>query len=137
MRTLLTRWIVTSFAILMVPHLIHGIAVESLGAALACAAVLSILNLVVRPVLVFLTFPFTLLSLGLFLLVINALLFYWAGALVAGVHVSSFGTAFLAALIVSIVSWILNAGSGRGQRNIVVHRWERKPPSRRRVVDLN
>ncbi len=104
---ILMRWLITSFIILMIPHLISGIQIESFGAALAVAAILGALNFLVRPVLVVLTFPITILSLGFFLLIINGLLFYWAGSLVDGVYVDSFFSAFLAALIVSIVSWVL------------------------------
>lgn len=102
----LFQWLVVSLTILMIPNVLSGIQVDSFGAALAAAAVLGVLNALVRPVLVVLTFPLTLLTLGLFLVVINALMFRWAGAIVSGVHVDGFLSAILASLIVSLVSWL-------------------------------
>lgn len=102
------RWLVTSLTIFMLPSLLSGVRVESLGAALAAAALIGILNVLVKPILILLTLPLTLISLGLFLLVINAVVFQMAGALVGGFTVDSFLTAFLAALVVSFVCWLTN-----------------------------
>ncbi len=77
--------------------------------ALFAAAVLGILNALVRPLLILLTLPLTIVTLGFFILVINALLFQLASALVPGLHVASFWSAVFASVIVSIVSWILNS----------------------------
>ena len=135
MTNLLTRWLVMALTILMIPHLVGGVSVDGFGAALACAALLTLFNFIVKPVLLLLTFPFLLLSLGLFLFVINAVLFYWAGSLVEGIYVASFGSAFFAALILSLVSWTLQLRQPRSR--VKFQRLETKQTSDRRMVDLN
>ncbi len=115
MAGILIRWLLTTVAILIVPHLISGVRVDSLGTALWAAAILGILNALIRPVLFLLTLPLTILTLGLFILVINALMFQLAGALVSGFHVDSFWSAFFASIIVSLVSWIMSSDGGRGR----------------------
>jgi|688.fasta_scaffold194221_3 putative membrane protein len=104
----LIRWIVTALTVLAVPHLISGIYVDSLGTALALALVLALLNVLLKPLLVLVTLPFTLLSFGLFLFVINGIVFWISAQWVSGVRVESFGAAFLASLVVSIVSGMLS-----------------------------
>src|SRR4051812_35712399 len=99
------RWLVTSLGILMIPSLVSGVQVRDFGTALAAAAVLGILNTLVKPILIFFTLPLTFLTLGFFLLVINAFIFQFAGTLVSGLSVASFGSAFFASIIVSVVSW--------------------------------
>lgn len=123
---ILIRWLITTLAILMVPYLVSGVKVEGFGAALAVAAILGILNALVRPVLIILTLPLTILTLGVFILIINALLFQLAGALVSGIHVASFWSAFFSSIIVSLVSWILNSAvaGGGGERTVIVRRWD-------------
>ncbi len=125
MTGILIRWLITTLAILAVPYLISGVRVESFGSAMLTAAILGILNAMVRPVLILLTLPLTILTLGLFILVINALLFMLAGAIVPGMYVASFWSAFFASIIVSIVSWILNSvvAGGKGEKTIMV--WSR------------
>jgi len=122
---ILIRWLVTTIAIFMVPSLAPGVKVEGFGAALAAAAILGILNALVRPILIILTLPLTILTLGVFILIINALLFQLAGAIVSGIHVASFWSAFLASIIVTLVSWILNSAvsGGAGERTVIVRRW--------------
>jgi len=123
---ILIRWLVTTIAIFMVPSLVPGVKVEGFGAALAAAAILGILNALVRPILIILTLPLTILTLGVFILIINALLFQLAGAIVSGIHVASFWSAFFASIIVSLVSWILNSAvsGGAGERTVIVRRWD-------------
>lgn len=104
----LTRWLVTTLAILMVPALVPSVTVDGISAALAAAAVLGVLNILIRPVLVFLTFPVTIVTFGVFLLFINAFLFEMAGFIVKGVRIESFWGAFLASLIISVVSSVVN-----------------------------
>ena len=84
MAGILIRWLITTAAILIVPQLISGVRVDSLGTALWAAVILGILNALIRPILFLLTLPLTILTLGLFILVINALMFQLAGALVSG-----------------------------------------------------
>ena len=104
----LYRWLGTTLAILMIPHLISGVRVDNFGTALAVAAVLGLLNVFVRPLLILITLPLTVLSFGLFILILNGLLFKIAGSFVEGFSVESFSSAFLASLVVSLVSWFLN-----------------------------
>ncbi|MBM4328778.1 MAG: phage holin family protein [Deltaproteobacteria bacterium] len=121
---ILIRWLVTTLAILMIPHLISGVRVEGIGSALAAAAILGILNALIRPILIVLTLPLTIVTLGLFILVINALLFQFAGWVVSGLHIDSFWSALFGSLIVSVVSWIMNSAlpSSDMERTIIIHR---------------
>ena len=107
MRLLLT-WLINAVALMALPYLMHSVTVTNLGAALVAALVLALVNTLIRPVLVLLTLPVTLLSMGLFILVINALLFWLVSTLVAGFHVTGFWSAFLAAILYSIISWALS-----------------------------
>jgi len=122
---ILIRWFVTTLAILAVPYVISGVRVEGFGSALLVAAVLGILNALIRPILILLTLPLTIVTLGLFILVINALLFQLAGAIVPGVQIASFWSALFASIIVSLVSWVLNSAiaGGGGDTTILVKRW--------------
>jgi putative membrane protein len=103
---ILIHWLVVTVAILVAAHIIPGISVNNLQSALIGAAILGILNAVVRPILVILTLPITLLTLGLFLFVINAIVFLFAGSLTSGFHVQSFWPALLGSLVVSVVSYV-------------------------------
>lgn len=109
MMHLIVYWIVITVAILAAAFVLPGIHVRSLGSALAAAAVLALLNMFVKPILVFLTLPITILTLGLFLVVINALLLMLAGAFVSGLEVKSFWWAVGGAVIVSIVTSLLHS----------------------------
>ena len=100
---LLLKWLLSATALLSVAYLYSGVSVNSFSSALLAAAVLGALNMVVRPVLVLLTLPVTVVTLGLFLFVINALMFWAAASLVGGVHVSGFGAALLGSLIYSVL----------------------------------
>jgi putative membrane protein len=108
MKQLIVRWIINSTALLVVVHVVSGVSLDSWVAVFVAAVVLGFLNAFLRPVLIFLTLPVTVVSLGLFTLVINAFLFYLAAHLVRGFHVASFGRAFIAALVFSIVSFLLS-----------------------------
>ena len=112
----LIRWFVTGLAILLTSYLLPGVQVASTGALIMAALVLGLLNAVVRPVLVFLTLPFTLLTLGLFLLVLNALMLWLAVSLVPGFEVV--GTSYLlAALLITLFSWVINAAFRTEERS--------------------
>jgi putative membrane protein len=126
MRGILFRWIVTTIAIMVVPYIVSGVQVSGFGSALAAAAILGILNALVRPVLILLTLPLTVVTLGFFILIINALMFEFAGAIVSGLQVTSFWSAFFASIIVSIVSWILNSAvAGPNEGEVVFTSWNR------------
>ena len=98
---LITQWLMSAAALLAVAYLYEGVVVTSFGAALLAAALLGALNLVLRPLLILLTLPVTLLTLGLFLFVVNALIFWAAAGLLSGLDVRSFGAALLGSLIYS------------------------------------
>ena len=98
---LLLKWLLSAAALLAVAYIYPGVSVTSFIAALLAAAVLAVLNVVVKPLLILLTLPVTLLTLGLFLFVVNALMFWAAAGLVGGVHVNGFGAALVGSLIYS------------------------------------
>ncbi len=105
----LLRLLIHMAAILIIAHLLPGlIRVEGLLPALVAAFLLGIVNAIIRPILVFLTFPITILTLGLFLLVINGLMLWLVGALVRGFYVNGFWGAVLGSVLISLVSWILS-----------------------------
>ena len=108
MRSLLLKWLVNAIALFVVVHVVAGVRVERWQTLLAGALVLGLLNAFLRPVLIFLTLPVTLLTLGLFTLVINGILFYMAAWLVKGFYVTGFWSSFVAALVFSVVSFLLN-----------------------------
>lgn len=100
---LILKWLLSAAALLAVAYLYSGVTVTSFTGALVAAAVLGALNMVVRPLLVLLTLPVTVLTLGLFLFVINALMFWSAAGLVSGLNVNGFGAALLGSLIYSVL----------------------------------
>ncbi|MEW6063846.1 membrane protein [Desulforamulus profundi] len=101
--------LLNSAALLAADYLIDSIQIDGFASALLAALVLGFVNTFIRPILVFLTFPMTVLTLGLFILVINAVTFGLVSWLVPGFHVYSFGGAFAGAIITGVTSWILNA----------------------------
>ncbi len=105
---LLVRWGLLAAALLLVAHLYAGVTVTSFGAALIAALVLGLLNAIVRPLLVLLTLPVTLMTLGLFLFVINALMFWAAAGMLQGLHVAGFGAALIGSLIYSACSVVID-----------------------------
>lgn len=104
---LLLSWLVNAVALMALPLLVPGVSVESLYTALLVALVLGLVNTLVRPVLVLLTLPVTLVTLGLFLLVINGLMFWFVASFVKGFAVTGFWTAVLGALAYSVISTVL------------------------------
>ena len=100
---LIITWLLSAAALLAVAYLYSGVVVTSFTGALIAAAVLGALNTVVRPVLVVLTLPVTLVTVGLFLFVINALMFWLAASLVSGLHVNGFVAALIGSLIYSVL----------------------------------
>ena len=109
MRGLLVRWLILTLAILTAAYLLAGIEVSGFFAAFFAAALLGILNAFLRPVLLLLTLPLNLLSLGLFTFVINALLLKMASGAIPGFVVHGFWTAVFGSLIISVVSWLLGS----------------------------
>ena len=105
---LLLRWLINALAILAIAYFVPGVAVSGIYTALIVALVLGIVNALLRPILILLTLPVNILTLGLFTLIINAFLFWFASAIVKGFSVADFKAAFLGALIMWLVSWITN-----------------------------
>ena len=101
---LLLKWLALSLAILFVGWIVPGITISSFATALVASIVIALVNLVIKPILVFLTLPINILTLGLFILVINALLFMFVAYLITGVEVDGFWSAFWGALLLSILS---------------------------------
>ena len=106
---ILLGWAINALALLALPYGLSGIHVKSFWTALLVALVLGLLNTLVRPLLVLLTLPITIVTLGLFLLVINGLLFWLADAFVPGFEVSGFWWAVAGAIVYSIVSWAIGS----------------------------
>ncbi len=119
------RWLVRLFlnavAILVAARMVNGLEISGTGAALLAGALLGLVNVAVRPVLLVLTLPFTLITLGLFIFVVNAVCLWLTSLLVPGFTIHGLWPALLGALVVSIVSWILNGlllpSGGPSRRN--------------------
>ena len=106
---ILIRIVINALAIVVAAKVIPGIELNSVLAAVAAGLVLGVVNGVIRPILLFLTFPLTLLTLGLCLFVLNGLCLWLTAALVNGFEIHGFWAAVFGALLVSLVSWVLNA----------------------------
>jgi putative membrane protein len=109
MLRLLVVWLINALALLTVAYVMPSITVASFGTALVAALVLGLVNAVIRPLLILLTLPATLLSLGLFIFVINGLLFWFVGTYIRGFEVAGFWAGVLGAIVYSIVTWALSA----------------------------
>lgn len=110
---IIVRWLLLATALLLVAHLCPGVAVASFWSALIAALVLGLLNTLLRPLLVLLTLPVTVITLGLFLFVINALMFYFAASLLDGFYVAGFGSALLGSLIYSLCGMVIDVAVER------------------------
>ena len=108
MLTMLLKWLGLALSVLFVGWVIPGISIASFATALIAAAIIALVNVFIKPILILLTLPINILTLGLFVLVINAVLFMFVAYLVPGVEVDGFWSAFLGALILSILSIGLN-----------------------------
>ncbi|MBS1192721.1 MAG: rane protein [Nitrospirae bacterium] len=124
------RWSINLLALMIAARLIDGIRIQSLGMGILAAGILGVVNAVIRPVALLLTLPINLVTLGLFTLVINAMMLELVAYLVPGFVIETFRAAFWGALIISIVSWLLNifvGGDGDGL-------YQDNPEGRRRTV---
>ena len=113
---LILLWILNAVALLAVAYLLPSIHVASFGAAMIAAVLLGLANTVLRPLLLLLTLPVTLLTLGLFIFVINGLMFWRAGSMIEGFTVDSFWSAVFGSLLYSLVSWVLSSLLISGKR---------------------
>ena len=108
---IIVRWLLLAAALLLVAHLYPGVSVASFGAALIAAFVLGLFNTLVRPLLVLLTLPVTLLTLGLFLFVINALMFWAAASVLDGFNVAGFSAALIGSLLYSVCGMVIDVAT--------------------------
>lgn len=106
---LLLVWLINAVALIAVAYLLPGVSVASFGTALVAALILGLVNAVIRPILVLLTLPVTILTLGLFIFVINGLLFWFVGSFIKGFVVAGFWWGVLGAIAYSLISWALSA----------------------------
>src|SRR5882672_4287496 len=106
---LLIVWLINTVALVAVAYLLPGVSVASFASALVAALILGLVNTVIRPILILLTLPATILTLGLFIFVINGLLFWFVGSFVEGFVVGGFWAGFFGAIVYSILSWLLSA----------------------------
>ncbi len=127
------RWLIVTAAIILASYLLDGIEIKNFFSAFFAAAALGILNALFRPILIVLTLPINILTLGLFTFLINALMLKIASGIIPGFEVHGFWTAIFGSLIISTISWLLNAFiSDRGRvERVDVHdlqkrgdRWE-------------
>lgn len=106
---LLLQWLVNALALFALPYLFTSITVDSFVTALIVALVLGLINTLIRPLLVILTLPVTIVTLGLFIFIINGLLFWAVGSFVPGFHVAGFWSGVFGAIVYSLISWALSA----------------------------
>ena len=109
MKGLIIRWLISAASLLVVSHVVPGFHVQSFMYALLAALFLGILNAVVRPILIILTLPLTIFTLGFFLLIINGFMLWLLSGLIKGIYIESFGSAFLGALILSCIGWLASS----------------------------
>jgi len=129
MMMFLKRWMINTVAVLAAAHIVSGISYdkEDWVGLLVATLILGILNTFIRPILVILALPLLLVTLGLFMIVINACLLLLTGKLIDTFHVESFGAAFLGALVISLISMVLNALTGSSQTRVEIKRGRRRP----------
>jgi putative membrane protein len=113
---LLAQLIISALAVVIASFLFKGVHVDSVFTAIVVAAVLAVLNALIKPILIVLTIPITIVTLGLFLLVINAAMILLAGEIVPGFHVSGFWTAFFFSIILTLINSVFNS-LGNQERN--------------------
>jgi putative membrane protein len=106
--SLIIRWIINAVALMLVSYLFTSIQVSGFAAALVAALILGLVNAVIRPILILITLPINVLTLGLFTLVINALLFWFVASFLEGFEVAGFWSAFWGALTYSIISFLIS-----------------------------
>jgi len=137
-RRFVVRWAVTTIAVMVASAVIRGIRYDTVAALIGASLLLGILNAFVRPFLLIISVPLILLTLGLFIFVLNGLLLLLVPHVVVGFHVDSFWSAFWGAIVIGLVSWLLSAffrGSD-GRVHVITHHSEARPV-RGRVLEEN
>ena len=109
---LILKWLLSAAALLCVAYVYNGVEVRDFTAALVAAFVIGLFNVVLRPVLVVLTLPVTVITLGLFLFIINALMFWAASGVLTGFHVTGFGAALVGSLLYSVLGIVIESALG-------------------------
>jgi len=104
---LLLVWLINAVALFALPYVFPWVTIDTFWTALVAALVLGLINALIRPLLVLLTLPVTIVTLGLFIFVINGLLFWWVGSFIDGFHVSGFWSGVFGAIVYSLISWLL------------------------------
>jgi putative membrane protein len=127
MKLFLQRWLINTIAVLVAANVIPGIAHDTTAALLVASLLLGVLNALLRPLLLLLSLPLVVFTLGLFTLVINALLLMLVGQLVKSFHVETFWAAFWGGLIVSLVSLVLTTLTGTGEKRILLNSHRPRP----------
>ena len=110
---IIIRWLLLAAALLLVAYLYPGVTVTNFVSAMIAAFVLGLLNTLLRPILVLLTLPVTVVTLGLFLFVINALMFYFAASMLNGFHVAGFFAALIGSLLYSLCGMVIDVAMER------------------------
>jgi putative membrane protein len=131
LKEFLQRWAITTVSVLVAAHLVSGIHYDKANwpSLLIATLLLGLLNVFLRPLLLLLSLPLLIVTLGLFTLVINAVLLYFVGQLIKGFYVDSFGAAFWGGLVISVVSMLLNSLTGTGNARIQVRLGKRRSRS--------
>jgi putative membrane protein len=128
LRKFIASWVVNTLAVAIVSSIVPGIHYDRFRDLVIASLLLGVLNSFLKPILLFLALPLLVFTLGLFMFVINALLLYLVGSILKGFHVDSFWAAFWGALIISIVSVVLNVVLGLGNSRVEFRRGNRPPP---------
>ena len=137
MKEFLIRWFITTLAVMGASHVIPGISYDSTGTLFAAALLLGIINAIIRPVLLLLSLPFIIVTMGFFILVINALLLLFVSSLVHGFQVDGFWPALFAGIVIGIISWVLSSffRSSDGHVYPITHHSQIKQADARVVSD--
>ena len=136
MKPFLMRWLATTIAVAVAERLLANMHADGWLSLIIAALLLGIINAIIRPIMLLLSLPFILVTLGFFILVVNALMLWIVGVIVPGFHVDGFWTAFLGSIIIGIVNWALSAvfkGSD-GQYHVMTHHSDMKQVEGR-VID--
>ena len=128
LKPFLQRWLINTLAVLVASNVVRGIHYDTISGLLVASLLLGIFNAFLRPVMLLLSLPLLILTFGLFILVINALLLYFVGWLVTPFRVESFSAAFWGALVISLVSLVINSVLGTGDSRIEVRRGRKPSP---------
>jgi putative membrane protein len=119
MRNILVVWLINALALLALPYVVPSVHVQGFGTALVAALVLGLVNTLIRPVLFVLTLPITVVTLGLFVFVINGLLFWFVASFLKGFQVGGFWSAVFGAIVYALISWTASALVFGGRRDRV------------------